>query len=82
MTIQNWLQSNTNEAAIATAIAGLALTRVLHYQIEPALREGKLQTVLEEYEEPPLPIHVLYTEGRQAPAKVRAFVDLAVGMLR
>lgn len=82
VTIQNWLQSNTNEAAIATAIAGLALTRVLHYQIEPALREGKLQIVLEEYEEPPLPIHVLYTEGRQAPAKVRAFVDLAVAMLR
>jgi len=82
VTIRNWLQSNTNEVAIASAIAGLALTRVLHYQIEPALRDRKLQIVLADHEEPPLPIHVLYTEGRQAPAKVRAFVDLAVSLLR
>ncbi|HYG44964.1 MAG TPA: LysR family transcriptional regulator [Bordetella sp.] len=82
VTIHNWLQSNTNEAAIATAVAGLALTRVLQYQIGPALSEGKLQIVLAGHEEPPLPIHVLYAEGRQAPAKVRAFVDLAVARLR
>jgi len=82
VTIQNWLQSNTNEAAIASALAGLALTRVLHYQVEPALRDGKLQIALADHEEPPLPIHVLYAQGRQAPAKVRAFVDLAVSMLR
>jgi DNA-binding transcriptional LysR family regulator len=80
--IHNWLESNNNEAAIATAAAGLALTRVLHYQIEPALRDGRLEIVLAEHEEPPLPIHVLYAEGRQAPAKVRAFVDLAVSALR
>ncbi|MCD0504157.1 LysR family transcriptional regulator [Bordetella petrii] len=82
VTIQNWLQSNTNEVAIATATAGLALTRVLHYQVAPALLNGTLQIVLADHEEPPLPIHVLYPEGRQAPAKVRAFVDLAVERLR
>jgi len=38
--------------------------------------------VLADYEEPPLPIHVLHPEGRHAPAKVRAFVDLAVSRLR
>lgn len=82
VTIHSWLQSNTLDAAIDTAVAGLALTRPLHYQIEPALRDGRLQIVLEDYEDPPLPIHVLYTEGRQAPAKVRAFVDMAVAALR
>ncbi|MEC4593486.1 MULTISPECIES: LysR family transcriptional regulator [Nitrospirillum] len=76
------LHCNTNEAAIATAQAGWGLTRVLHYQIGPALLEGRLQVVLSEYEEPPLPIHVLYAEGRQAPAKIRAFVDRAVAALR
>lgn len=76
------LQCNTNEAAIETAKAGRGLTRVLLYQIGPALLEGTLQIVLSEFEEPPLPIHVLYPEGRQAPAKVRAFVDLAVSRLR
>jgi DNA-binding transcriptional LysR family regulator len=43
---------------------------------------GQLQIVLADYEEPPLPIHVLYPEGRRAPAKVRAFLDLAVSRLR
>ncbi|TWB11570.1 DNA-binding transcriptional LysR family regulator [Nitrospirillum amazonense] len=76
------LYCNTNEAAIATAQAGWGLTRVLHYQVGPALLEGRLRVVLSEYEEPPLPIHVLYAEGRQAPAKIRAFVDRAVASLR
>ncbi|TWB62306.1 LysR family transcriptional regulator [Nitrospirillum viridazoti] len=76
------LHCNTNEAVIATAQAGWGLTRVLHYQVGPALLEGRLQVVLSEYEEPPLPIHVLYAEGRQAPAKIRAFVDRAVAALR
>ncbi len=82
VTINSWLQCNNNDAAIATAAAGFGLTRVLHYQIGPALVEGRLQIVLADYEEPPLPIHVLHPEGRHAPAKVRAFVDLAVARLR
>lgn len=82
VTIDSILQCNTNEAVIATAEAGWGLTRVLHYQIGPGLLAGKLQIVLADHEEPPLPIHVLHPAGRHAPAKVRAFVDLAVDRLR
>jgi DNA-binding transcriptional LysR family regulator len=82
VTIEATLQCNTNEAAITTAKAGWGLTRVLHYQIGPALVSGELQVVLADHEEPPLPIHVMHPEGRHAPAKVRAFVDLAVSRLR
>jgi DNA-binding transcriptional LysR family regulator len=82
VTIDVALQCNTNEAAIATAMTGRALTRVPFYQIGPALVAGDLQIVLAEHEEDPLPIHVMYPEGRYAPAKVRAFVDLAVARLR
>lgn len=76
------LQCNTNEAVINAALAGWGLTRVLHYQIGPALAAGKLRIVLAEHEDAPLPIHVLHPEGRHAPAKVRAFVDMAVDRLR
>ena len=76
------LMCNTNQAVIDAARSGWGLTRVLHYQIGPALQEGELQVVLEDFEEPPLPIHLVYPEGRQAPAKVRAFVDMAVERLR
>ncbi|WP_286192245.1 LysR substrate-binding domain-containing protein [Roseomonas genomospecies 6] len=82
VTIDPALQCNTIEAVIATAKAGWGLTRVLHYQIGPALLAGELRIVLGDHEEPPLPIHVLHPEGRHAPAKVRAFVDLAVARLR
>jgi DNA-binding transcriptional LysR family regulator len=43
---------------------------------------GALQIVLADYEEPALPIHVMHPEGRHAPARVRAFVDMAVSRLR
>lgn len=82
ITVDAVLQSNTNEAVIASAKAGWGLTRVLHYQIGPALVAGELQIVLADYEEPALPIHVMHPEGRHAPAKVRAFVDMAVARLR
>lgn len=82
VTVNPVLQSNVNEAVISTALAGWGLIRVLNYQVGPALLDGRLQIVLADYEEPPLPIHVLYAEGRQAPAKVRAFVDAAVTALR
>jgi DNA-binding transcriptional LysR family regulator len=73
---------NSNEAAIVAARSGWGLTRVLSYQIGPDLQDGKLQTTLDEFGEAPLPIHIVHPEGRNAPAKVRAFVDLAASRLR
>lgn len=73
---------NSNEAAIGAARLGWGLTRVLSYQIGPDLLEGRLQTVLDQHTEEPLPIHVVHPEGRNAAAKVRAFVDFAAARLR
>lgn len=80
--VQPTLQCNTNDAVISTAMAGWGLTRVLHYQVGQALLDGALKIVLGDYEEPPLPIYVIYPEGRHVPAKVRAFTDMAVAQLR
>ena len=76
------LVCNSNDAVIAAARNGWGLTRVLSYQIGPELADGSLQTVLDEFEEEPLPVHVVHPEGRNASAKVRAFVDFAVERLR
>lgn len=73
---------NSNEGSISAARSGWGLTRVLSYQIGPDLNDGRLQIVLEDHEEPPLPVHVVHPEGRNASAKVRAFVDFAVARLR
>jgi len=76
------LYCSTNEAAIAAAASGWGLTRVLSYQIAPQLEAGELRTILSDYEEEALPIHVVHPEGRYASAKVRSFIDFAVGKLR
>ncbi len=76
------LTCNTNDAAIAAAMAGWGLTRVLNYQVADALASGALQAVLTDAEPRPYPIHVIHAEGRRTSAKVRAFVDLAVARLR
>ncbi|MEZ5670492.1 MAG: LysR family transcriptional regulator [Alphaproteobacteria bacterium] len=76
------LVANTADQAIAAAVAGLGLVRVLAYQVEAELKHDRLRIVLANHEPPPLPIHVVHAEGRRANAKVRAFVDMAVERLR
>lgn len=76
------LRMNTNDAVIELALRGWGLSRLLSYQIAPYLADGRLQTVLHEFELPPLPIHVVHQEGRMVSAKVRSFVDYMAERLR
>ncbi len=76
------LRTSSNDSAIAAAVAGFGITRLLSYQVAEHLRTGQLQVVLEDCETPPLPIHVVHREGRRATQKVRGFIDLAVDALR
>lgn len=69
-------------ASIDIARRGWGLCRVLSYQVGPDLESGTLQTVLEDHEPAPLPIHLVHVEGRRAAAKVRAFIDFAAPRLR
>ncbi|UZE23801.1 LysR family transcriptional regulator [Pseudomonas sp. B21-056] len=71
-----------NQAAITAASQGLGMTRVLSYQVAGEVASGELEIVLADFELPPLPIHVVYQGGRNAPARVRSFVDFTVSALR
>jgi DNA-binding transcriptional LysR family regulator len=74
--------TTTNDSAIAAAVAGFGIARVLSYQIANQLRDGTLQIILAEFEPPALPVNVVHREGRHATRKVRAFLDLAIDTLR
>jgi DNA-binding transcriptional LysR family regulator len=76
------LSTTSNDSAIVAALGGFGITRVLSYQIAEYIEAGKLERILQQYEPPPLPIHVVHREGRHAAQKARAFVDLAVERLR
>ena len=67
---------NVADAAIQYAEQGGGLTRVLAYQAADAIRRGSLKIVLREFEQPALPIHIVYPTSRLLSAKVRAFIDL------
>ncbi|MCI4431674.1 MAG: LysR family transcriptional regulator [Burkholderiales bacterium] len=76
------MRTTSNDSAIAAAVAGLGITRLLSYQVAAHLKTGALQIVLEDFEAAPLPVHVVHHEGRRATQKVRSFIDLAVEALR
>jgi DNA-binding transcriptional LysR family regulator len=68
--------TNSADAAIQYAEHGGGLTRVLAYQAAEAIKAGRLKVVLAKFEQPPLPIHIVYPTSRLLSAKVRAFIDV------
>ena len=69
------LLTNSVEAAIDAAILGAGITRVLTYQVEDAVRAGRLSYVLEAFDPPAVPISLLFQANRARSANVRAFID-------
>lgn len=76
------LTVNNADAAVASAVEGNGVTRVLSYQVADELRRGRLVRLLEAFEPPPVPVHVVSRPASTANPKVRAFVDLVVPGLR
>lgn len=80
--IQPRLITSTNAAAIAAAECGAGLTRVMSYQIAPALEQGRLERLLQPFESKPLPVWLVNQEGRRAAAKLRVFLAFMAERLR
>jgi DNA-binding transcriptional LysR family regulator len=76
------MTTTSNDSALAAALAGFGITRLLSYQVANCLRDGRLKALLGEFELPSLPVHVVHREGRHASKKARAFIDLVVERLR
>lgn len=73
--IHSRLVTNTADSAMNAAMHGAGLTRLLSYHVADALREGRLQIVLEQFELAPLPIHLVHAGQAPLPLKLRAFLD-------
>jgi DNA-binding transcriptional LysR family regulator len=76
------LSVNTIDAAIDAGVSGAGLIRAVSYQVGDHVRAGRLKLVLEEFEPPPRPVHLIYDRQNRLPLKLRAFVDFAVPCLR
>jgi DNA-binding transcriptional LysR family regulator len=80
--VQPRLSVTSNDSAIAAALGGFGIARLLSYQVVRHVDAGELTYVLAKYEPSALPIHFVHREGRHASTKVRTFVDLMAGRLR
>jgi DNA-binding transcriptional LysR family regulator len=70
--------TNSADAAIQHAEQGGGLAEVMAYQAADAIKGGRLGIVLAKFQQPALPIHIVYPTSRLLSAKVRAFIDLVI----
>lgn len=76
------LSVSTAEAAVWAAVRGVGVTRVLHYQCADAVREGSLRIILADFENEPLPVHLIHPGRGTLASKTRVFLDFAASRLR
>ena len=76
------LLTSCNEQAISAAMEGVGVTRLLSYMVERQLENGSLVELLKDFGPPAVPIQALQPQGLLASRKVRAFIDVAIELLR
>lgn len=73
---------NSAASNLAAAVAGAGIARLFDYQLREEMRSGALVPILTDFEDPPLPIHLVYSRQGLLPLKVRAFIDWMTPRLR
>jgi DNA-binding transcriptional LysR family regulator len=82
ISIRPRLSVTSTQAAVDAAVRSVGVVRLLHYQAAEAVDRGELRIILEAYESPAVPIHLLHATRGQMPLKMRSFIDFAVPRLR
>lgn len=80
--VNSRMKFNVADPAIAAALSGRGITRVLSYMISKHVAHGDLEVVLPDFEPPTVPVHVVHKEPDQTSARVRAVADFLVDRLR
>jgi DNA-binding transcriptional LysR family regulator len=80
--VRSRLVLNAADAAVAAALAGVGIARLLSYQVAQHTRSGALALILEAFEPPAWPVHLVYTGQGRVPLKLRAFLDFAAPRLK
>ena len=76
------LTVSDNDSAEKAVLADMGITRLLSYQVADSLKAGSLKIILSEYEQKPVPVHVVHREGRYSSAKTKTLIDWMVDHLK
>lgn len=66
---------NDSYAYAAAGISGLGIVQMANFLMEPMIKDGRLISILGDWSNDPMPIHVVYLQNRHLSNKVRVFVD-------
>jgi LysR family transcriptional regulator, regulator for bpeEF and oprC len=75
MTMAGRFSVNETEAYLQCGLEGLGLIQLSEFAATPYLQSGRLKEVLADMRCSPVPISILYPDGRNAPTAVKAFVE-------
>ncbi|MDQ3272974.1 MAG: LysR family transcriptional regulator, partial [Pseudomonadota bacterium] len=75
LSVNGNLEFNQNAPAVAACAAGAGVGMFFCYQVAPFLKTRQLRIVLESFEPPTRPIHVVYPHARLLPMRTRVFID-------
>lgn len=88
--VQRWLQSdgrshnngmvsNNGDVLVEAAIGGAGIVLQPTFIAGSAIKDGKLQVILSEYEPEPMALYAVYAHRQLLASKVRSFVDFMEG---
>jgi len=66
---------NDTNSYVAAGLAGLGIVQMPNFLMEPMIKDGRFETLLDDWITDPTPVHVVYPQNRHLSAKVRVFVE-------
>jgi DNA-binding transcriptional LysR family regulator len=78
--LNHQLVVNDTNSYVAAGLAGLGIIQAPGYAVHDLVAQGRLVTVLDDWQPPAMPVHMLYAPNRYLSAKVRAFIDWTVAL--
>lgn len=75
VTPQSKFGLNDSYAYAAAGLAGIGIVQMANFLMEPMIRDGRMVSILEDWSNEPMPVHVVYPQNRHLSTKVRVFVD-------
>jgi LysR family transcriptional regulator for bpeEF and oprC len=82
MEVRGAIAVNDPDAYIICALQGMGLIQAARYQVRHHLASGALVEVLAATPPTPMPISLLYPQGRMASPRLRVFADWIAGVFR
>lgn len=77
-----FLTVSGNYSAEKEVLSNLDTTRLLFYQIADSLTNDSLEIILRDYEHKPVPLYIVYREGRYSSVNAKTLIDRMVDQLR